>query len=123
MQLEHEEINWNSKLQNQKAELQKQKTENNFARFATHEKFHKAVKFPFFVYFCLSFCDLFPNYPYVIVFSLYILVIFIVLWYIMPKQHFVKTVLVWRIKFWGKLVEQALVFFPFSFVFFYFPTS
>ena len=32
MQLEHEKINWNSELQNQKVEPQKQKTKNNFAR-------------------------------------------------------------------------------------------
>ena len=40
IQLKHEEIHWNSKLQNQKAEPQKQKKENNFARVA---KFRRAA--------------------------------------------------------------------------------
>ena len=39
----------------------------------------------------------------------------------MPKQHFVKTVLVLK-KSFGKLVEQAPVFFSFSLIFFSFLT-
>ena len=34
----------------------------------------------------------------------------------MPKQHFVKTILVLK-KSFGKLVEQAPIFFSFSFFF------
>ena len=40
----------------------------------------------------------------------------------MPKQHFVKTVLVLK-KSFGKFVEQAPIFFSFSLILFYFLTS
>ena len=76
MQLEHEEINWNS------ARAEPENREQ-FHNFTTPVKFHRAAKFlTLFLTFCLFFFVFFPNYPYVIVYcfcqfgNLYCLVVY-----------------------------------------------
>ena len=89
MQLEPEEINWNSELQNKKANRKQRTISQGLRNFAVQNFPTKFCRLAIYLLF-LSFCDFFPNYPHVIVFSLYILVICIVLVVYNTKEHFVK---------------------------------
>ena len=115
MQLEHEEINWNSKLQNQKENQEENITISRGLRnFAP--------------------CEIvMPYFNLLFVFSSQITAVIVycfchfgnlhcIKWYIMPKQHFVRIKL-FIIEVGGKLVEQAPFFFSFFLILFSFLTS
>ena len=65
IQLKHEEINWNSVLQNQKSEG-RTKSKNKESAEISCPKLPMNLPATLFFLFCLSFF-FFPNYPYVIV--------------------------------------------------------
>ena len=65
IQLEHEKINWNAELWNQKAEREANKEEAiNPCQFRKAANFHSLRTLqPYFLTFFVSLFDFFPNYP------------------------------------------------------------